>query len=616
MAPDRSCQLCTRIARVGRLSFRFLMNDRRWLYLGWLAVLVAVVPFFLFRAFAVDWVNHVWLTGHYAATLRETGQFPSFLNVAYLEAGWPNLYGYLFYPLLSLAALGLGPDFAMRAAAIVSLAAAFEVWRRVGRRLIGPGLPSVLCGLAVAVHPYLLTNLYNRSALTEFFGLEWFGLVLAAVVRWLAQDSWPRRAPAWVIFGAFVGVALIAGTHPITIYLGAIVLGPVLVALAIGWRWRPDRAQLAWAAFGLAVAALLTFRWVLDSREWMSRIAVSATELNYAATFDGALQRFSPVPLDPRMWREDFAHWKLYTPFLEAPVNWLVMVAALAGAWGAWRQPRGAGVFPSRRPVVCLLAAVAVLAVTVAVSLSPDFGTGSKAVAACVQRVFGPMQFTYRIAGPVQIGAVLCLLLAFRGAATAAPTPVVPRNWLRIALGVALAGIAVKVGVLCATLPTMQRGVVDWAVRDYAVLIGRTSEHPATFYGLFGYAKLGEHDPGLSHVTAVDHELKLARDPRAPWRTLDVPLEALRGKLAGTNLVSSPFLTLDVDGWPLTDRQLGDPDRRLVFRVPPEANVLHAGVGRSRHAWLNFLPRLWLVAAAGVVVLAWRDFAAQRRAAR
>ena len=74
---------------------------------------------------------------------------------------------------------------------------------------------------------YGLTNLYNRSALTEFFAV---GFLTCAVCYWFDFLASGDRSTAWRRSRFGLALAVAAGSHPITALLALPLLG--LLALA------------------------------------------------------------------------------------------------------------------------------------------------------------------------------------------------------------------------------------------------------------------------------------------------------------------------------------------------------------------------------------------------
>ena len=121
--------------------------------------------------FYVDWNNHLWLIEYFGASIKHLC-IPDMVNTKQL-IGIPNtlFYGQKFYALAGMFSAFLGSAVTVRIMVLmVFLLQFFQVYRAAMK---AGAARNISIGIAVmmtwAIYP--LTNLYNRSALTEFFAV-------------------------------------------------------------------------------------------------------------------------------------------------------------------------------------------------------------------------------------------------------------------------------------------------------------------------------------------------------------------------------------------------------------------------------------------------------------
>jgi hypothetical protein len=378
---------------------------------GLLSVLAVLVPCSLLLplrdGFALDWVNHLWVISYFGDYYRAHGCMPSVLTTPQLAGEpMPIFYGYLFYPLLGWLSACVGPHAAVRLAVVGSLGLQFVLVRSVLRSLgCARGL-ALVCACLVAWATYPLTNLYNRSALTEFFAGAW--LTCAACCWFLFWRAGMSR-PLWAhALGFALFSALAAGTHPITAWMGAWLFAVLAAAGLLAGRG--DLLCRRLLVLGVAGAGV-----VLCLAPWLYATALFCRSLPMAPsvpapliTFDGIDQwyvRFFPLPLDLRCVRQDPG--VVPSAYLDAQANvpLLVLVAvALARLFlsGSWR------------PGGFALGAVALVGVYLAFSVTLSLVPGATRL---LPAPFTGAQFAYRWVNQINLAlfVLLCVGLLVRG---------------------------------------------------------------------------------------------------------------------------------------------------------------------------------------------------------
>ena len=148
--------------------------------------------------FYIDWINHTWLVSYYSEYFRVHHSFPHVVNSQQI-IGLPNpiFYGHAFYAVGGLFGSVLGPDVGVRIWILLATAAQFYAVDRLFRVLTAHRGFSLLMAVLVTWAIYPLTNLYNRSAITEYRGRgvgDRFGL---RFWRRLPCRAGPFLPPPW-----------------------------------------------------------------------------------------------------------------------------------------------------------------------------------------------------------------------------------------------------------------------------------------------------------------------------------------------------------------------------------------------------------------------------------
>jgi hypothetical protein len=500
-----------------------------------LAILAVLLPCLLllpprWGGFATDWGNHLWLISYFGEYYRAHGQMPAVLNTPQVAGEIvPVFYGTLFYPILGWLSAWVGARAAVCVAALVTLAVQFLLVHRLLRSLgTTPGLSATVACL-VSWSTYAITNLYNRSALTEFYAGAW--LVCAACHLVLFLRAAAPRAQVAQALGAGLFFTLAAGSHPITGFMGSCLFAVLVVTGLVAIRGdQLGRRCLILGAVGLAVALCLG-PWLYATARY-SRALLLVTHnkpIVAIAGIDEWWVRLFPLPLDARCLRLDGA--LVSTPYLDAQLNLPLLVvcaACLAGMLGTLRR---AG--PARLAVLAVLAAYVGFCVFLSLSSTVQIRY--------LPKPFNMVQFTYRWVNQINLALflVLCLALLIRARGFASPVP-----------------LRVSGALLCGVLAWAGAGLLVKLEHAY---IGKTlsrelayppaAELPTTFYGLSAYSTPGFYralDPDESTTRA---DLKVGGDRFGTPQPLPVATD--RARLVVTSVQAFPWNRVYLDGRPV-----------------------------------------------------------------
>ena len=163
------------------MGYMHLRNNQVLIITGLLASLFASVLLLDLRSvFAVDWNNHLWLIEYFGESIKHW-TIPDMINTQQL-VGMPVtlFYSQKFYALAGMLSAFLGSAVAVRIMVFtVFLLQFFQVYRAATK--VGSTRNISICIAVImtwAIYP--LTNLYNRSALTEFFAVAFLTCSLAS----------------------------------------------------------------------------------------------------------------------------------------------------------------------------------------------------------------------------------------------------------------------------------------------------------------------------------------------------------------------------------------------------------------------------------------------------
>jgi hypothetical protein len=385
--------------------------------------------------FATDWHNHVWMVGYFGEYFRQHGTFPIIVDpLEYGGLAFPLFYGYLFYPLLGATATHVHPEYVVRCAAVLLFAAQYLGVRRTLRGLGADGtLASGTACLAIW-SVYALTNLYSRSALTEFFAT---GALTCAVCAWFDLLRAPSVGAVWrcgIRFGLLLTLAV--GFHPIT-GLYSLTLLPVLLCALPGRTVRLGRL-LAVCAVAAVLAVVVLAPWVYAVARFKDELRVSggpAAIADFHDSLDDWRMRMNPLPADRRC--ADQAPQYVSTPYVDAQVGWPLVLVALGTAGAVLRRLRGRARFTT---VVFLIPPVLYTATMLHLSLSPEAFPHLPAV-------FTQIQFLCRLITYINLGLLLVPLFALLGFAQKRPEHTPPLTVSRVPLCAVLVYAACCVGI-------------------------------------------------------------------------------------------------------------------------------------------------------------------------
>jgi hypothetical protein len=427
-------------ARPPAVRWRFpavpLAGILNWLMPCLIALFPAALLLRLHNTFGMDWNNHVWIAGYSGEYFIHHGRFPLTINTDQLTGlPYPLFYGFLFYPIAGLFSIPLGADLAIRVICFLVLWLQTIQLTKVFTAAGAGRLMSWAVAAIVSFAIYPLTNLYNRSAITEFVAVS---LLVSAFCIWI-QTVW-RIQELGVWRSGAVSILLLtlaAGTHPITALFG---VGAFAAAASATFLFCADRAKL-WriGLINTTLFIVVVSPWIYVALRFQSEVAVAQESAKGIAVFihdiDKPSVRFSPLPYDvrPSLYPLD----QISTPYLDTQMNMSLLLLIGFLTFEAIRQARAA----NRARLRYLGVSVAFIAAAMAIA----YCSVAPGVWVAFPKALRILQFSYRAVAYVDfllLCGVICLI-AFLSRDFAS---IQRRVSIYLALSVALscAGVIVK----------------------------------------------------------------------------------------------------------------------------------------------------------------------------
>jgi hypothetical protein len=606
------------------------LNDGRLLLffcgLGLLICLLPCWPLLDLRAtFDPDWFNHLWLIDYYAQYFRSHHSFPAVINTNQC-VGIPLtlFYADRFYTGAGIIASLVGSAWAIRIFVFLALLAQCGALIRAFRpRRVGAGLSIAIC-VSVTFGIYPLTNLYNRSAIPEFFAGVFFTIALCLLFSALVSARL-GESYSLAYAGSFLFFCITALTHPLTGWFGAVFYGLFWVLTAISTRsWR----FCIEGVFGFLLTAVALSPWIYMVLVFGRALPVNDSQANktfFQKTFffdqsiDAWWSRLSPVALDFRSLR---AGLKVATPYLDAQANVSLMILIGIALFHACKH-RKIGAAGSGTSTVLIVGGAVTTLVYLVVSLNPP-------ISRFVGGYFDVLQFPYRLTAFVNYGL---LLTAFGVALKAYGTGLFEarscRGLVAVVVSVSTLGLFTKLlhsevisgmyaeeGLRVATEPDHPPAPESYSNRWMPLPVGyapHITNLPRTFYGTFLYAVKTEYDP---HPPPNDPQnscvLKVDEGPRfGGVRPLATDIS--QSAWLATNVLPFPWNRLTLDGRSIPSKaiRVGRMDGfadwmrpcNQVISVPAGAHTIGYQF-RPTRAWRN------LRSLSNVVLVAWSGLAA------
>jgi hypothetical protein len=527
-----------------------------------------IFPLLWNRPFAIDWINHVWTLSYYTHYLKDHGSFPASVNVIQAFGNpMPNFYGVFFYPLLSLVAIITGPDLAMRIICGVLLIAPMCSFALLFKHLTKDVPLSILLSVIVNSSIYALTNLYSRSALTEFFAFQLLILSISLVAYGLTQKS--KIGNAAISIG-FACTALSLGSHPITFYTFMLFAGPLLFFMRHSIQKVSNTSQLHQAIFWMMFAILTLLPWILLTIKYYSDLQITAGSLYYfPASIDSLLGKLGFFYFDPRV-RAAGSLNSVSTPFLDAPLPltlFLLLAVIFYRLFSLDKSQLKKIILPSvvaiSLIIFCLIPPSNTIQGALPGSVSPMVKNEFLSI------LLTPIQFIYRLSNTFSLCCIISLISAIAAISRIKKSFLLPSSSVLAIYFLALLSLICTgektytsyLEYLKYPSPTTRN-----LASNYTQIVTDTNTYPPTFYAQKAYAMFRIHPySGAASPGSVELNIR-------GWGQ-QLPITCFRTCTLDTNIVSSKFIRVSLDGTSPKNIFVS-PDGNLKFPVKAGTHIL------------------------------------------
>jgi|TARA_Y100000310_G_C20638414_1_gene792498 hypothetical protein len=368
--------------------------------------LILIVPGFFDenQGFYVDWWTNIWNIEYQSRYFSTHHSMPNIIHTWNIETGIGRpdalFYGFLFYPIMAFTAQFLGTNIALRLGIVIIWIMQFFALKKVFSKLTNyPYFDYCVTALFLwGIYP--LTNLYNRSALPEFFAT---GLLLCALCYFflfLWADLKTERNKNAIFFG--ICLVLCIGTHPITALFGGTFLF-ITIFFCIVLKISKLPQYLPLLLIIIFFCMLSVSPWLYVTFKFMGNLAISSAPgiSIYSESIDWPLSRFLPFPMDKR----SVIHgWQVPggTPWLEAQMNMPLLLLLLWVFYSNRDRLRGLEI----RDKVFIVFPLLLFLLTNVMSLSASIWT-------ILPSVYKNIQMVYRMVTYQNLSLVLALISVY-----------------------------------------------------------------------------------------------------------------------------------------------------------------------------------------------------------
>jgi hypothetical protein len=316
----------------------------------------------------------------------------------------PIFYGGKFYAATGLISSLLGSAIAFRIVALLTVLIQFWYVERAVRSVGGDRFLSLTVGTIVCWAIYPLTNLYNRSALTEFVAIGFLTAAAASLFVLVVRMSVGRASYYDAVsFGLLYSTAAV--THPLTALFGCTFLIPIGLTAFLSLRrmW-----LLGVGIFNVVMTVLVLGPWLYVLHRFGRFLTLTDSTTNrisfrelayFPESIDNFWSRLSPLPID---FRSTIKGVDVPTPYLEAQIMFPLLLVAIVLAW-LWLRPLG-GLRRPRQPFILItfVLTVGLFVLLFALSVNPT-------ISAWFGGFFDILQFPYRLTSYINLTLMICV---------------------------------------------------------------------------------------------------------------------------------------------------------------------------------------------------------------
>jgi len=377
------------------------------------ACLVPLSLLFDFRnTFYVDWFNHLWYIEYFGEYLKWHWTPPDvFITSTLVGVPMPLFYSGKFYALAGCLSAWIGSAAAFRAVAAFIMFIQFVHVERAVRCANPSKWLSFTTGLLVSWAIYPLTNLYNRSALTEFVAVALLNAAVSCLFVLLIKLSRGQQSyyDAVAVGLLYTGAAV---THPLTALFGCtfIIVVSIGALLVLRRFW-----LITVGAVNAILIAIVLAPWCYVMLRFSRSMAINDPSVNKAwflkdaffpETIDSFWSRLSPTPVDLRSISKGV---ETASPYLDAQITIPLVLFGGVLCWFWFKSARQLCQKTRQLLIVIFSLSTGLSLLFFAISVYPAFS-------APFHGFFDILQFPYRLTAYVNL-ALLMAVMALAGLA-------------------------------------------------------------------------------------------------------------------------------------------------------------------------------------------------------
>lgn len=498
------------------------------------------------RAFYDSWPVHLWLSQYYSDFFRANFDFPSTIDTLQSFGNpMPLFYGVFFYPLSILSTLIFGVDQSLRLMMSAALIVPFIAYVILFYKLLNNLQISILLGLILNTSIYQLTNLYSRSALTEFFAFQM--MVLAITLFLIGSISKSKNYIYTYLLSLFCLLSSL-GSHPITFYLFCLFVTPFCLFLIVTQKIKITKEKIYYLTFLSVIAILILLPWLITTIKFKKLLSISATSVIYffPKSIDSFFGKLGLFYVDTRVLEAGVG--AVPTPFLDAPFGIALFLTFMLTAYYVAKTSK---IDFLKICIPCFL----MLVLIGYASITPNNATPGYFINSVYKQaedgfffnLLVPIQFIYRLANPftlcMEIGVIVNIIFLLKAG------KITDVNFLENLTRyiwffgiIALLCLGQKVYLLNIQKPTLQE---TYGQRAF---IANTKEIPSAFskndYSMpkLFPMRVGETNQDIHHVSL---------QPLKEGEIVTFSCE--KSCIVNTNISPTPFFKIFVDGQEITN---------------------------------------------------------------
>ncbi|MDE7310482.1 MAG: hypothetical protein K2N87_02495 [Eubacterium sp.] len=512
-----------------------------------------LIPLMVYQFFYVDYVNHTWEIDYYADFFKNNGRFPIVIHTSdTVGIAYPQFYGYLFYQGMGFLTFIVGNS---RIAYVLSSMTIFtlifflfsEIFIHILRKteICAMYRYAIMLSFLIICNPYILTNLYSRNAMTEYYAVLCMYLAAGSWILSFFKEDTVIKLALWSL--AALSVTFMLGTHPITAEWGGVIcICMVVVTIPFVIKQVKDKKCLLAAAFGEAVLIIMAVSpWLYVTVCNLSQLAINegtGIVADIAPYLDSNyLTRLMVFPMDARSLTDGIRD--VSTPYLDLQINMpLAILYAASWIWVVCSKK----IAGSQKGVSAVLLFLSIIMLVCSATNSP-------LLLGILCKVFRHIQFSYRLIAYVDILVVFGLLYHFFILARSRVFKEFEKKFTVVL-------------IVCVTLSghNLLIQIVHAQTTANQVIIEKepVTSLPETFYGITGYCDVSI--PSMDK-NPPDEMIEVKIPVSLDGLTSRAEFDTDKKIFVSTNIQSAKYNKIYLDGVRLHDNEIVRYGGRLAF---------------------------------------------------